>query len=294
VRFRTIALTLAAAAAFRAAAVAFPPDAKPVESLVKDLKDEDPDVRLAAREALRDAGADAAPALQKLASGDNSIARQAQTILRRIEFDRRAALAIGKGVTWFKWERKGSGTAWVKLEAKRHEGADRGWTLVETVHMDDVTLTQTAETDRDFSPKTIVSTLGDSQTKNEVKAEFKEGVCVLEEKGKKEELPGRGMPWTDWTVIRFAASIAADPPHEPEIVIWDSPSQDPATTNLRVGEPEFTDAPGGARIKAVPVKIEGMLTAWVAEDGTLSHATRGEGTMITRAEEKDVPEKFRK
>ncbi|MCE9580890.1 MAG: HEAT repeat domain-containing protein [Planctomycetes bacterium] len=290
----SIAVILAAVAATCATAVASPPDAKPVESLIAELKDEDPDVRLAAREALRDAGAAAVPALEKLAAGDNAVARQSQAVLRRIEFDRRAAKAVGIGVAWFKWERKGGATAWVRLEAKRHEGADHGWTLVETVKMEEGALTQTVETDRDFAPKTLVSTLGNGETKNEVKAEFREGVCVIEEKGKKDELPGVGPPWTDWSVVRFAASIAADPPREPEIVVWDGIRQDPATTKLRVGEPEFTDGPGGIRVKAIAIKIEGLLTAWVKEDGTLSHATYGEGSMISAVEEKDVPEKFRK
>lgn len=274
-----------------APAAAVPPDARSVDSLVDDLKNEDPDVRLAAREELRRTGAAAVPALLKLSVTDSPPGRQARAILRRIEFDSRAAKAAGSGVTWFKWERKGGATAWVRLEAKKH---DHGWTLVETVYMEEVTLTETAETDADFSVKTITSTLGDSQTKNEVKAEFREGVCVIEEKGKKDELPGVGPPWTDWSVVKFAGSIAADPPTEPEIVVWDSPSQDPGTTKLHVGEPEFTDGPGGVRLKAIPVKVEGMLTAWVKEDGTLSHATRGEGSMISPAEEKDVPEKFRK
>lgn len=273
-----------------AAAAAASPPGKTVEALIADLKDEDPEVRLAAREALRDAGDAAAPELRKIAQGDTPLARQAKSVLRRIEFDRRVSKAIGTGVSWFKWERAGAGTAWVKLEAKH---AERGWTLVETVRMDEATLTQTAETDRDFVLRSIVSVLGDSQTRNEVKARFQDGVCTIEEKGKKDELPGTGAPMTDWTVIRFAAAIVADPPQEPEIVVWDSPDQEPATTKLRVGEPEFTDAPGG-RIRAIPVKIEGTLTAWVKEDGTLSHATRGEGSVISAVEEKDVPEKFRK
>jgi hypothetical protein len=284
-RFST-AIVLACAAASAAA-----PPGKTVEALVEDLKDEDPEVRLAAREGLRDAGDSAAPALQKLASGaDSPLARQAKALLRKIEFDRRVSKAIGTGVSWFKWERKGAGTAWVKLEAKH---SARGWTLVETVRMDEATLTQTVTTDRDFSPTGIESTLGDSQTKNEVKAQFKDGICTIEEKGKKDELPGSGTPWTDWSVIRFAAAIVADPPAEPEVVVWDSTDQEPATTKLRIGEPEFTDAPGG-RIKAIPVKVEGMLTAWVKDDGTLSHATRGEGSVISAVDEKDVPEKFRK
>ena len=247
-------------------------------------------MRLAAREGLRDAGDTAKPALEKLeAAGDTPLGRQAKSLLRKLEFDRRAAKAIGAGVSWFKWERKSS-AAWVKLEARHREG---GWTLVETVFMDEVKLTQTLETDRDFSPRTIVSTLGDGETKNEVKGEFKDGVCVIEEKGKKDELPGAGVPWTDWTIIRFAAAIVADPPNEPEIVVWDSPEQEPAMTKLRIGAPEFTDAPSG-RIKAIPVKVEGLLTAWVLEDGTLSHATHGEGSVVSAAAEKDVPEKFRK
>ncbi|MEK7467032.1 MAG: hypothetical protein AAB074_06410 [Planctomycetota bacterium] len=280
---------LAAAASLRSAAVASPPG-KTVEELIEDLRDEDPDVRLAAREGLRDAGDAARPALEKLASaGDTPLGRQGKSLLRKLEFDRRAAKAIGAGVSWFKWERKGS-VAWVKLEARHREG---GWTLVETVFMDEVKLSQTVETDRDFSPRAIVSTLGDGETKNEVKAEFREGVCVIEEKGKKDELPGAGLPWTDWTIIRFAAAIAADPPHEPEIVVWDTTEQEPATTKIRMGEPEFTDAPQG-RIKAASVKVEGMLTAWVLEDGTLSHATLGQGSNVSAAAEKDVPEKLRK
>jgi hypothetical protein len=284
-----LVLLFSAAAAHRSAAVASPPG-KTVEALIEDLRDEDPDVRLAAREGLRDAGDSAKAPLEKLAAaGDTPVGRTAKALLRKIEFDRRAAKAIGTGVSWFKWERKGT-AAWVRLEARHRDG---GWTLVESVFMDDVKLTQTVETDRDFSPQTIVSTLGDGEAKNEVKGTFKEGVCVIEEKGKTDELPGAGVPWTDWTVIRFAGAIAADPPHEPEIVVWDSPEQEPATTKIRFGEPEITDAPAG-RIKATPVKVEGLLTAWVREDGTLSHATRGEGSVVSAVEEKDVPEKLRK
>lgn len=282
-----------ALAAASASAEPPPPAGKSVDALVEDLRDEDPEVRLHAREKLRDAGEAARPALEKLAAaGDTPLARQGKALLRKLEFDRRALEAIGGGVSWFKWERKGS-TAWVKLEARRQEGADKGWTLVETVFMDDIKLTQAVETDRDFSPLRIVSTLGDGETKNEVKAEFKDGVCVIEEKGKKDELPGAGTPWTDWSIIRFAASIVADPPLEPEIVVWDSPSQEPATTKVRIGEPEFTDAPSG-RIKAIAVKVEGTLTAWVLESGTLSHATIGEGSVVSGVAEKDVPEKLRK
>ncbi len=282
-----------ALALLAATVAAEPAPGKSVDALVEDLRDEDPEVRLHARENLRDAADAARPALEKLAAaGDTSLARQAKALLRKLEFDRRAAKAIGDGVSWFKWERKGS-AAWVKLEAKRRAAPARGWTLVETVFMEDVKLTQTVETDLDFSPVKIVSTLGDGETKNEVKAEFGDGVCVIEEKGKTDKLPGAGVPWTDWTVIRFAAAIAADPPPEPEAVIWDTIDQEPATTRIRVGEPEFTDAPSG-RIKAIPVKIEGMLTAWVLEDGTPSHATIGEGSLVSAAAEKDVPEKFRK
>ncbi|KAF0241229.1 MAG: hypothetical protein FD180_4570 [Planctomycetota bacterium] len=287
-RFK-VSCSIVLLAAFGSAAAASPPD-KTVEALIEELRDEDPDVRLAARDGLRSAGDAAKAALEKLAgAGDAPLARQAKSLLRKLEFDRRAAKAIGTGVSWFKWERKGT-AAWVKLEAKHREG---GWTLVETVFMEEVKLTQTVETDRDFSPRTIVSTLGDGETKNEVKAEFKEGLCVIEEKGKKDELPGAGSPLTDWTVIRFAASIAADPPNEPEIVVWDTTEQEPATTNLRIGTPEFTDAPSG-RIKATPIKVEGLLTAWVLDDGTLSHATMGQGSVVSAAAEKDVPEKYRK
>lgn len=280
-----------AIAAVTASAEPPPPGGKSVDALIEDLRDEDPEVRLHAREGLRDAGDGARPALEKLAAaGDTPLARQGKALLRKLEFDRRALKSIGGGVSWFKWERKGT-TAWVKLEARK--GDKTAWTLVETVYMDDVKLTQTVEADRDFSPLTIVSTLGDGETKNEVKAAFNDGVCVIEERGKKDELPGAGMPWTDWSLIRFAASIVADPPLEPEIVVWDSPSQEPATTKVRIGEPEFTDAPSG-RIKAIAVKVEGMLTAWVLKDGTLSHATTGEGSVVSAVEEKDVPEKLRK
>lgn len=268
--------------------------AKPVDKLVGDLGDEDPEVRLAAREGLRDAGEAARGALEKLAgAGDGALARQARSLLRKLEFDRRAAAAIGEGVSWFRWERKGS-TVWVRLEARRRGGKDGGWTLVETLFTGDVRLTQRVETDRDFSPHSIVSTLGDGETKNEVKAEFHDGKCVIEEKGKKDELPGAGVPWTDWTVVRFAGAIVADPPREPEIVIWDTPEQEPATTKLQVGDPEITDGPGGGRVKARAVKVEGLLTAWVLEDGTLSHATFGEGSVVTPAAEKDVPEDLKK
>jgi hypothetical protein len=285
-------LPATAALALLAGAVLASPPGKSVEALLADMKDEDPEVRLAAREGLRDAGEAAIPALQKLAGGaDTPLGRQAKTILRRIEFDKRASKAIGTGVSWFKWTRQGVGEAWVRLEAKHGE---HGWTLVETVKTGGVTITQTTETDRDFGVVSIASTLsGDGPEKNEVKASFKDGVCTIEEKGKKDELPGHGTPWTDWSVVRFAAAIAADPPAEAQIVIWDSVEQEPATTNLRIGTAEFTDAPGG-RIKAIPVKVEGMLTAWVKEDGTFSHATRGEGSVISAVEEKDVPEEFRK
>lgn len=270
------------------------PAARTVDELVADLGDEDPEVRLAAREGLRDAGEAARGAMEKLAgAGDTPLARQARAVLRKLDFDRRAAAAIGGGVSWFRWERKGS-TVWVRLEARRRAGKDGGWTLVETLFIGDVRLTQRVETDRDFSPRAIVSTLGDGETKNEVKAEFHDGKCVIEEKGKKDELPGAGVPWTDWTVVRFAGAILADPPREAEIVIWDTPEQEPATTKLQLGEPEITDGPGGARVKARPVKVEGLLTAWVLEDGTLSHASFGEGSVVTPAAEKDVPESLRK
>ncbi|MCC6741003.1 MAG: hypothetical protein IT452_18330 [Planctomycetia bacterium] len=293
---RVTAAGVLAVLAFGARVPAEPGDAgaKTVDAMIVDLGDEDPEVRLAAREGLRDAGEAARGALENIAGGgDTPLARQARAVLRKLDFDRRAAAAIGGGVSWFRWERKGA-TVWVRLEARRRAGKDGGWTLVETLFTGDVRLTQRVETDRDFSPRTIVSTLGDGETKNEVKAEFRDGKCVIEERGKKDELPGDGVPWTDWTVVRFAGAILADPPREPEIVIWDTPEQEPATTKLQLGEPEITDGPGGARLRARPVKVEGLLTAWVLEDGTLSHATFGEGSLVTPAAEKDVPEDLKK
>jgi hypothetical protein len=285
--------SLAAAALLSASALAGPPDAKEIAGLIERMRDEDPEVRVAAREALRDAGESAIPALEKAAEEQGPRAAQARAVLRQIEFDRRAAKAIGAGVSWYRWERAGAGAAWIRLEARRRDGKDRGWTLVETIFMDGVTLTQKSETDREFALQAISSTLTSGADKSVVSAVIRDGECVLEEAGKKHTMPAPGLPMTDWAVLRFAPALLANPPPETEMVVWDSPESEPATTTLEIGELQFVEGPSGS-VRAIPVKVEGLMTVFVKEDGSVSHAARGAGSFITAAEEKDGPEKFRK
>jgi len=273
-------------------APAEPPAGKSVETLLEEIRDEDPDVRLAAREGLRDSGEAAVPSLEKLAAaGDTPLARQARTLLRQIEFDRRAVRAAADGAAWFRWEKAGQPRAWIRLEAKKRSGG--GWLLEETLKMGDATITQSAETDRDLVLQSIRSILTDGKTKKEITAVFRDDVCVYEEDGHKSEIPTAGPAFTEWTILRFAGSLLANPPHEPGIVVWDCVESDPASTNLRFPDPQVGAGPSGD-VKVLPVKVEGLLSAYVKEDGTLSHGMRGEGSMLVPVAEKDVPADVRK
>jgi len=261
----------------------------PVSELVQRLESEDPEERASARDGLRDAGAAAVAALEKIVAAGGPRARVAGTILRQIAFDERAAAAMAGGTSWYRWER-GNRTAWVRLDAERTK---EGWTLRETVHMDAIRLTVVTETDRDFRAVSLVSTLVAGGSTQEVKATFSSSGCTVDDGTDKTPLPGSGTPLTDWTVLRFAPSLAIVPPHEPEMMVWDSLDAEPASTYLRFGEPEIVAGPAG-NVRARGVKIEGLMTVWVKDDGTVSHATRGEGSRVVPVPAADVPEDLRK
>lgn len=269
-------------------------DSPSVPDLIAQLRDEDPEVRIAAREALRDAGGLARPELTKLAAaGDGSVNRGAKSLLLQIDFDDRVKSALAGGDAWFRWERSGKAKAWVRLSAKPKTGAERGYTLTETLFMEDVTLTQVAETDRDLAVSSVRCTLSSGGDKVETSATFADGLCHFEADGLKHEMTAPGVPLTDWSVVRFAAAFAANPLKEPEIVVWDSTDSEPATTNMRVGGEVVVDGPGGS-VRAMPVKVEGLLIAYVTADGKLSHATHGEGSVVVPVKTQDVPAEVRK
>lgn len=285
-------LAIALLAAFPALAARA--DAPSVPELLEQLRDEDPEVRIAAREALRDAGGLAKPELTRLAAaGDGAANRGAKSLLLQIEFDDRVKSALAGGDSWYRWERSGKAKAWVRLSAKAKSGADRGYTLTETLYMDEVTLTQVAETDRDLVVSSVRCTLASGGDKFETSATFADGMCAFEADGEKHEMTAPGVPLTDWAIVRFAPAFVANPLKAPEIVVWDSTDSEPATTNLRIGEEVVVDGPGGS-VRAVPVKVEGLMIAYVTADGKVSHATHGEGSVVVPVKPEDVPEGLRK
>jgi hypothetical protein len=261
-------------------------DAGPdIPALLEQMRDEDPELRAAAREGLRDAGDEAVAALKRLAvEGVVPYRAQATTLLSQIEFDKAVAKAVEGGDSWYKWERRGA-VAWVKLSARRRD--DRGWTLTETLHKDDAVLVTVAQADRDLLVSSVESTLTAEGRSAKTTATFDGEQCVWTDSGGTHEWPARGPVYTDWTLVRFATALHRLPPMSEDFVVWDSTDCEPATTKLHFEEDRVSDGPLDGR-RATPIRVEGMLTTWLLK-GEFSHTTRGEGSYVTRAKEDDVP-----